>query len=248
MMSSSRKLNMLLLFLSASPLFTSHLLAQAFTTSFPPILNVPDYDPDYDKFDEEVKAVTVRTTKSRMETRLCPYDPCSEDQQPCHILAQQTKCLCPGMSGPNERPHSARLHSFQQVSSGSRNVEVHWCAPSSVVTEYLVVIEGIRENLKFPATSRKGVVGTLESGTKVCVVAVNSAGQSGASEFSCMRYDTPSSLDYNVMAGVIGGGIVLLLLLVIASVVIWKLRMNKKAKRDSDDGLRNPSYSMGETS
>lgn len=97
--------------------------------------------------------------------------------------------------------------------------------------------------LEFGDALRRGSLASLEVGTKVCVVAVNNAGHSSPSEFSCNRYDPPESSEHNVFAWVISGGVALLLLVVITSLILWKQNMCQRGKRDSTDGLGNPSYS-----
>lgn len=258
MMSLCGNLAVLLLFLSASPLLHSHLFTHAASTSPPvtrprimflTVLGSDDnYDDDYTEDHSPPPEVLYpkRTTLLRQEPQLCKYNPCLENQEPCTQLADRTGCLCPGVSGADKPPHAPRIQVLLQVSEGDNRgkVEVQWCAPSSVVSGYRVVIEGRGGGgLEFGEVSRRGVVGSLEVGTKVCVEAVNNAGHSTPSEFSCKRYDPPESSDHKLLAGVIGGGVALLLLLIIGAVILWQYQMRKKAKRDSTDGLGNPSYS-----
>ncbi|XP_068571021.1 LRRN4 C-terminal-like protein [Cebidichthys violaceus] len=258
-MTSLRKnLAVLLLFLSASPLLHSHLFTHATSTSAPATrgrikfitgLNSDDnYEDDYhdnDNHSTPPEVVdSVKTTILQGMPQLCQYNPCLENQEPCNQISERTGCLCPGISGADNPPHAPRIQVLQPISEGDDRgkIEVQWCAPSSVVSGYRVVIEG-SETLEFEEISRRGLVVSLEVGTKVCVEAVNSAGHSTPSDFSCKRYNPPESSDHNLLAGVIGGGVSLLLLLIIAAVILWKYQMRKKAKRDSADGLGNPSYS-----
>lgn len=210
-------------------------------------------DDFYDYEDEDSHSrppkilASMRTPFLHREPQLCQYDSCSENQEPCALLAEATGCLCPGVSGPDEPPHAPRIETLLPVSEGKDRgkIEVQWCAPSSVVSSYRVVVEGRDgEVLEYANALRRGVVGSLEVGTKVCVEAVNDAGQSAATEFSCKRYEAPESSDQKVLTWVILGGVVILLLLfVIAGVILWKCQICRKAKRDSTDGLGNPSYS-----
>ncbi|CAK6971980.1 leucine-rich repeat neuronal protein 4 [Scomber scombrus] len=237
----------LLLFLSVSPLLHSHLFTHAASTSPPVTLSRIFMDDDYDYEDENHKTLTpVKIPVLNRDVKPCKLDPCSENQEPCPQLHAKTGCLCPGLSGPDEPPHAPRIKGLLQVKEGDNRgkVEIQWCAPSSVVTGYRVVVEG-REGdaLQFGKALRRSFLESLEAGTKVCVEAVNNAGHSMTSEFSCERVSRPASSDDKLLVGVIGGGIVLLLLLIIAAVILWKHHMHKKAKRDSNDGLRNPSYS-----
>lgn len=207
-----------------------------------------DYEDDYaDKYTPPPEVVaSMRTPLLHREIHPCQYNPCLENQEPCAHLAAETGCLCPGMSGANDPPHAPRIETLLPVSEGENRgkVEVHWCAPPSVVSSYRVVVEGSGDDaLEFGDALRRGLVGSLEVGSKVCVEAVNKAGHSTPSEFSCKRYEAPEISDHQLLAWVIGGGVGLLLLIVIAAVILWKLKICRKTKRDSADGLGNPSYS-----
>lgn len=250
----------LLLFLSASPLLHSHHFTHAASTSppvtHPQIIFMTDSGSDTDDDDDNDYADTrsshpevlssMRTTLLQGAPRLCQYNPCLEEQEPCTQVSARTGCLCPGISGADVRPHAPRIHMLLPVMEGEDRgkVEVQWCAPSSMVSRYRVVIQGSEGNaLEFQAMSRRGLIGSLEAGTKVCVEAVNKAGRSIPSDFSCQRYEPPESSDHNMLAGIIGGGVALLVSLIIVGVILWKYQICQKAKRDSGDGLGNPSYS-----
>lgn len=248
----------LLLVLITSPLFHSHLFTHAASTSSPvtrpriTYINGLGSEADYSDDDEEDNGpVTEAPSSKRMPTlrrppQLCKTDSCLEDQEPCSQLAEKTNCLCPGVSGADQPPHPPVLQALLPVSQGADRgkVEVQWCAPSSVVSGYKVVIERSEADaLEFGDALRRGLVGSLEPGTRVCVEATNSAGTSSPSEFSCARYDPPKTSDHNLLVWIIGGGVGLLLLIIITAVVLWKHKICQKGKRDSTDGLGNPSYS-----
>ncbi|XP_026186582.1 leucine-rich repeat neuronal protein 4 isoform X2 [Mastacembelus armatus] len=209
-------------------------------------------DHDYDDDDYQDNPNTPPEVPSSIKTphlhrEPCQYNPCLENQEPCAHLSAQTGCLCPGLSGADAPPHAPRIQALLPVMEGDDRgkVEVQWCAPSSVVSRYRVVVEGSHgEVQEFGDTLRRGLVGSLEVGTKVCVEALNNAGQSDPSEFSCKRYDRPESSDRKVFVWVIGGGVALfLIVIIIVGVILWKHKMCQKGKRDSADGLGNPSYS-----
>ncbi|XP_071371273.1 LRRN4 C-terminal-like protein [Centroberyx affinis] len=255
MMSLCRNLAVLLLFLTPDPFlrFSSPLLfARAVPTShpitLPRILFVPgggteDYEEDLDRYSPPPIVPFSAKPPLRRETQLCQYDSCLENQEPCSRLANQTGCLCPGFSGPDQPPQAPRLRALVSDGDGRGKVEVHWCAPSSVVSGYRVVVEGSGgEPLEFGEALRRGLVGSLEAGAKVCVEAVNKAGRSTPSDFSCQRYTPPDSSDHALRAGVIGGGVAFLLVLCVAAVILWKCHVCGKANRDSTEGLGNPSY------
>lgn len=194
-----------------------------------------DYSDDYYDSTDSPPRVLSHTNRP-LQSQLCHYDPCLENQEPCVHLSAQTGCLCPGMSGANMRPHPPRIQALVPVSGGE--IEVQWCAPSSVVSQYRIVIDGRDGDAQnFEDTSRRGLVPTLEVGTKVCVVAVNDAGSSEPSEFSCKRYEAHESLDHTLLVCIIGGGVVLLLLIFIAALICRKYHKFRKGKRESTDGF-----------
>lgn len=255
-MSLQGNLIVLLLLLNVSSLLNSHILSHAASTS-PPVtrpriivFTVVDSGDDYDEdeFDHNSSPPKVlssmKTPLLRSEPQLCQYDPCLENQVPCARLSMLTSCLCPGLSGADEPPHAPRIQALLPINEGGdkEKVEVKWCAPSSVVSGYRVVIEG-HEGAVLEAgdASRQGVVGSLEVGTMVCVEALNKAGHSTPSDFSCRRYDPPKSSDHELLAWIVGGGVILLILIIV-SVILWKCKTCQKRKRNSTDGLGNPSY------
>lgn len=257
MMSLQRNLAVLLLLLNASFLLHSHVLIHAASTS-PPVthpriifLTALSSDDDYDEDNSTSPEVVVaeKTPSLHQEFQPCQYDACLENQEPCAQLAEETGCLCPGLSGADEPPHAPRIQVLLPINEGDDRgkVEVKWCAPSSVVSGYRVVVQGQEgDALKVGNALRRSVVGFLESGTKICVEALNQAGRSSPSDFSCKRYDPPNSSDHHMLVWIIGGG-VLLLLLILVSVILWKRKTCHKGKDNATDGLGNPSYSAGET-
>ncbi|XP_026212854.1 leucine-rich repeat neuronal protein 4 [Anabas testudineus] len=259
MMSLQKNLGVLLFLLSVSSLLHSHGLSHAASTS-PPVtrpritfLTALGSDDDYEEEDDyenngspPMVLSSMKTPLLRNEPHLCHYDPCLENQQPCAYLATQTGCLCPGLSGDDEPPHAPRIQALLPIDEGDDKgkVEVKWCAPSSVVSGYRVVIQGREsDTLEVGDASRRGVLGSLVVGTKVCVEALNKAGTSTPSDFSCRRYDPPKSSDHELLVWIVGGGATLLVILIIVSVILWKRKTCQKGKRNSADGLGNPSYS-----
>lgn len=241
----------LLLFLNASPLSHYIFPAQAASTSSPVtrrriIILQSDFE-DEESISPPPKLLqSSHTAVLHGEPQLCQYDYCLENQEPCLDISERTGCLCPGVSGANVAPQAPRIRVLQPISNGKDQgkVEVRWCAPSSVVSRYRVVFQDSnRQPLEFQAFLRRGSVGQLDPGEKVCVEAVNEAGHSVPTEFSCQRYDPPGSADQRLLAGVIGGGVTLILLLIIIAVSLKKCNSCRKVKTDSADGLGNPSYS-----
>ncbi|KAF6726501.1 LRRN4 C-terminal-like protein [Oryzias melastigma] len=225
---------------STSPPNTRHQIE--FVTGLDLDYNYGDNSDDNPNPDLAVRS-SVRTPIFAEKPQYCMYDACLEDQEPCDQLAMKFGCLCPGMSGSEIPPHPPFIKALLPVTDGDNRgkIEVQWCAPSSEVTSYRVVVEGTDvPALEVGKASRKGLVGSLEVGTKVCVEAVNDAGQSTPSEFSCKRYDHTGSSGHELLALVIGGGIGLLLLLIVTSVIFWKFQLCRKAKRPSSNRLGNP--------
>lgn len=257
MTSLGRNLTTLLLFLNLSP-FLLHLFTHAVSVQ-PPVtrkkmtyVTVMDIGNDYENYEEDPSpppevVLPARTTILKRSRQFCEYNSCLENQEPCAQIASRTGCLCPGVSGPNVPPHAPRLKEFWTVAEGEHigSIEVHWCAPSSVVSKYRIVVEkSDRPAQEFSPVSRRGLVGYLEPGDKVCVLAVNNAGSSSPSEHSCSRYErNSSSSDSKLLIGLIGGGITLLVLIIVVSVILVKFKTCKKTKNGTGDGLGNPSFS-----
>lgn len=247
--------NLLILFLTASPLLHYIFPAQAASTSSPVTRRrITFIKSDFD-YEESISPPPellqyTHTAVLHGEPQLCQYDPCRENQEPCMDISERTGCLCPGVSGADVAPQAPRISELQPISNGNDrgDVEVRWCAPSSVVSGYRVVFQDSnRQPLEFQAFLRSGSVGQLDPGEKVCVEAVNKAGHSVPTEFSCQRYDPPGSPDPRLLAGVIGGGLTFILLLIIVALSLNKCKSCQKVKTDSADGLGNPSYSKEET-
>ncbi|XP_030621243.1 LRRN4 C-terminal-like protein [Chanos chanos] len=210
------------------------------------IVYVPGIDYDYDS-DTPKPPQTTRSPATTTTSKPCDYDPCVFHEVSCFDLSVQTGCLCRGISGPDKRPEPPRLWKVSQGSSGE--AVVHWCAPSSTVTQYKVILEGHEGQMQvFGEASRNGTVERLQAGTKVCVLAVNKAGESKQSEESCARYEPRTPDKAGLRAGVIAGGVGFLLLLSLAALLLWRRQSCKKERNDADaEGLGNPSYSTDGT-
>ena len=217
-------------------------------TGFQFVTAMDDYDADYPDGLSHPPSAAAPAGRTAAPRSLCRYDPCREDQPPCAELSARSGCLCPGLSGASQPPHPPRLQGLLPPGGGDRSdggVVARWCAPSSVVTGYRVVVDGDRgAALEFPAQGRRGQVGVLEAGVEVCVEAVNRAGRSAASEVSCMRYQAPARLSGSGTVGLIGGGAAILLLLVVVALALHRRRRaRRKTTEDGAEGLGNPSYS-----
>ncbi|XP_027027750.1 leucine-rich repeat neuronal protein 4 [Tachysurus fulvidraco] len=207
---------------------------------------------DYDDGDEETPKPSSKVpekagaTTTQFIPRECEYDPCVVPKVPCSVIAAQTKCYCPGISGPGELPSAPEIKELKRGAHGL--VEVHWCAPQSTVTYYKVITEEGHEPQIFSNTSRTGSVNGVKVGSRVCVVAGNNIGFSTESETSCALFDPHKSSQGFQMSWVIAGAIGLLVLaLVMAVVLFWRWRRGRKNANVDEEGLRNPSYTTNET-
>lgn len=176
-------------------------------------------------------------TTSRVISQPCDYDPCVVQTTPCDKISAQTGCLCPGLTGPEQRPGAPKLREVKL--GGSGEVLVHWCAPHSTVTHYEVTLNGGKELLSFGENLRNGAIPGLKIGETVCVAARNKA---GLSEKSCARYEPPQPDQAALSAGIIAGSVGFLLLLSVLAVVLWKRRTCRKGRMGEAEGLGNPSY------
>ncbi|KAJ8014901.1 hypothetical protein DPEC_G00020590 [Dallia pectoralis] len=241
----------LLLLLTPDLLSTRLLLIRAVPTSSPVTHHKIQYNTevgfDYDYEDNRDSSHSppnynraASASPPLVQPKPCDYQPCQENQVPCSQLSSQTGCLCPGRSGDDMPPHSPHLQKLVPAADG--RAEIRWCAPSSVVSGYRVLIEHRKEPLHFGADSRRGFLVELEAGVKVCVEAINMAGISAHSELSCLRYEPEDTTNLALKAGVIGGGLGLLLLLSLIGLLFWRRKTCGRAGGDSAEGLGNPSY------
>lgn len=203
-----------------------------------------DYDEEITKPISKVPDHAGATTTQFIPQK-CEYDPCVVPKVPCSVIAAQTKCYCPGISGPDELPAAPEIKELKQQTSGS--VEVHWCAPQSTVSYYKVIAEGISEPKTFNNSSRSGLVHGLMVGSRVCVVAGNNIGFSTESEISCALFEPHKSNRTHQMSWAIVGGIgLLVLVLVLAVVLLCRQKRGRKNGSMDGEGLRNPSYTTNE--
>ncbi|XP_061105280.1 LRRN4 C-terminal-like protein [Conger conger] len=173
-------------------------------------------DEDYDRLEDPTPQPTNQSKVRKSQH--CAYDRCRDQQQPCVELSAATGCQCPGLTGPGVIPEAPYLKDM--IQQGSK-VEVQWCAPSSTVSTYQVVVKG-QEPVVFTGLSRKAVLEGLEAGAEVCVEAVNAAGVSGPGPHSCMTYQPESGGSLSLKAGLIGGALGFLLLCSLAVFLLWR--------------------------
>ncbi|XP_029304250.1 leucine-rich repeat neuronal protein 4 [Cottoperca gobio] len=174
---------------------------------------------DYSQEEEPTTTVTQSKVSPYGEIpKRCDYNPCVQGQI-CADLETSTDCLCPGFTSHNVAPDPPILKSATWNGS---DVVIQWCAPHSHVTSYIVTVGG-EERQTFGKERRSGGVGDMDHIAKVCVVAVNDAGDS---EGSCLMYQ-PRDRNLPLKAGLIGGALAFLLLLLLA-VLLWRHRRQRK--------------------
>lgn len=207
---------------------------------------VDDYDDEETSKPSSNLTEQAGATTTQFTPRECEYDPCLVPKIPCSVISAQTKCYCPGISGPDELPAPPEIKELKQGVSGL--VEVHWCAPQSTVTYYKVITGDGHKPQIFSNLSRTGSVRGVQDGSRVCVVAGNNAGFSTESKTSCAIFEPHKSNRALQMSWVIAGGIGLLVLAsVLAVVLLWRRRSRRKNGNVEGEGLRNPSYTTNET-
>ncbi|XP_060032375.1 LRRN4 C-terminal-like protein [Erinaceus europaeus] len=121
--------------------------------------------------------------ESQQPSSTCDYDHCRHLQVPCKELQKAHRCLCPGLTRPEQRPLPPRLGEVSlQAEAGS--ALVHWCAPASPVHQYWLLLWADggppQKSPPFNSTFRRAEVKGLQAGStyNVCVVAANKAGES----------------------------------------------------------------------
>lgn len=206
----------LLLIRPCSPLPTVKEIARMYPTTASALPPDEYYDDDDD---DNVTTVVSSRTEPPVTPEQCKYDPCLEDQTPCADLAASTGCWCPGYTLHNVPPGAPSLTS---ASWNGSEVVVRWCAPYSYVTDFVVTVGGQVVG-KFGKDRRSGGVGKVDQVSKVCVAAVNDAGNSDG---SCTMYQ-PGDSSLPLKAGLIGGALGFLLLLLLA-ILLWRHRRQRK--------------------
>lgn len=183
-------------------------------------------DIDYEEEEEE------KTTAPHKIT-VCDYHPCRHLQKPCHEIQRVSMCYCPGLSADNVVPDPPRLRKVSEITDTS--VQIHWCAPNSVVQRYQLVYqqEG-SENLtiidNIYVTAREYTLYNLLPDTtyQACMITINKAGPSQAmpklvSRIPCTKFKTRPSYIVILAALCVTSGI-LLLAIIILSACLYKQR------------------------
>uniref|UniRef100_A0A8C6VKV7 LRRN4 C-terminal like n=1 Tax=Naja naja TaxID=35670 RepID=A0A8C6VKV7_NAJNA len=176
--------------------------------------NYDDYYEDY--YDNVQTTEPPRSISPGTLTPFCAYDRCKHLQVPCMELSRLSKCLCPGVTGPDVTPDT--------------RASLHWCAPSSTVhlyhLKYRLPGEDFISGPPLNSTVRVTVLSDLVPGTEyiLCVVAANQAGSSptddGVREHGpCRHVRTPAHQMTYVYIAV---GLASVVILGVVSVLLWR--------------------------
>ncbi|XP_051541609.1 leucine-rich repeat neuronal protein 4-like [Myxocyprinus asiaticus] len=209
-------------------------------------VQLPGDTEDYNESEDiTTQPSSSSTTQSKGPKLQCFYDMCVEQQEPCLKLSFTTGCLCPGLSGSNIPPSAPYNLKFSQ--EDSKGVVVHWCAPTSVVTHYVIWVQGkdkqMERNIEVEEQKRTAVLGNVAAGVHVCVEAVNTAGRSGKESQSCDTFephhpDSGLALKLGIIGGVVGLIMVLVLVLLLLRHKTWqKTTARTEAERRADEVL-----------
>ncbi|XDV20533.1 hypothetical protein PO909_025847 [Leuciscus waleckii] len=197
----------------------------------------PNFD-DYSDDEETTTEPASSSTSEAPELHPCKYDMCVEQQQTCKELAAVTPCLCPGLSPQDNPPSPPHLSGLTQ--QDDKGVVVHWCAPTSIVTHYIVLVKGkdkvIEREINVEERKRAIELRDVAAGALVCVKAVNIVGVSTESVQSCATFEPQhSGSGLALKLGIIGGVVGLIVLLVLA-LLLWRHKTWRKSTARNETG------------
>lgn len=182
---------------------------------------------EYEDFTTEPPS-SSSTHSEQPDLNPCNYDMCVEQQHTCPEFAEATSCLCRGLSSGFTPPSSPSLSHLTQLDG--KGVVVHWCAPNSIVTHYIVWVRGNgKVKIEVEERKRAAVLDDVEAGAHICVEAVNKGGVSTEDDRSCATFEpqnTNSGLALKL--GIIGGVVGLILLLILA-LLLWRHKSRQKS-------------------
>ncbi|XP_016139558.1 leucine-rich repeat neuronal protein 4 [Sinocyclocheilus grahami] len=130
---------------------------------------------------DEMEHKNQEDGQNATESTNCTFDPCVHLQDTCFNRPNPT-CICPGVTSDSQPPNSPTSLAVTAVTY--RVLLVTWCAPYSLVTQYLLGVqhEGLtQKNLSFSSAVRQVFISDLEVDSiyHICLQAVNGAGSSG---------------------------------------------------------------------
>lgn len=223
----------LLSFVSAWSLSVLH------NATHPPVaphVRLSNHGEDYDNYYDETFSTESTPKPMGSSDPHCDYDLCKDQQESCWQLALTRSCSCPGTSNHFIRPDPPSLQTLSVEDKGAV-VVVRWCAPPSVVTHYIIQVEG-HDAVRSVGENRRMVeLGDLPPGTEVCIEAVNNAGTSTRVKDSCARYEPNSSESrLAVKLVLIGLAVLLVLVILVVSLVLWWCRRHRKNPTGTGSG------------
>lgn len=192
---------------------------------------------DYSDCEETTTEPSSSSTSEAPELHPCKYDMCVEQQQTCKELAAVTPCLCPGLSPQDNPPSPPHLSGLTQ--QDDKGLVVHWCAPTSIVTHYIVLVKGkdkvIEREIEVKERKRATVLRDVAAGALVCVKAVNIVGNSTQScaTFEPQHSDSGLALKLGIIGGVVG-----LIVLLVLALLLWRHKTwRKSTARNETEGV-----------
>lgn len=225
----------LLLLINSLDLSSSSSSSQNATRPRSPVF---DQNDDYSDYEETTTEPPSSSTSEAPELHPCKYDMCMEQQQTCKELAAVTPCLCPGLSPQDKPPSPPHLSGLTQ--QDDKGVVVHWCAPTSIVTHYIVLVKGkdkvIEREIRVEERKRATVLLDVAAGAVVCVKAANIVGNSTDNFQSCATFEPQhSDSGLALKLGIIGGVVGLIVLLVLA-LLLWRHKTRQKSAARNETG------------
>ncbi|XP_063173011.1 LRRN4 C-terminal-like protein [Candoia aspera] len=219
----------------------------------------PAVSDDYDDYEDYYDNLWTTEPPLRGSPRplppICMYDRCKHLQVPCLELSRLSKCLCPGVTGPDVAPATPRLRA---VHVSETRASVHWCAPSSTVQQYHLKYHAAGQGFiwgpPLNSTSRFTVVSELLPGTEYlfCVVASNQAGSSPTDDDGNVQEHGPCRLVRTPLRQMtyiyIAAGLASALILVAVSALLWHFcfRKAKPVQHGSLDNILEAEPGLGQ--
>ncbi|XP_051967700.1 leucine-rich repeat neuronal protein 4-like [Xyrauchen texanus] len=202
---------------------------------FRPSDGIEDY---YNEFEDAEPPSSSPTQFEDPENNQCLYDMCVEQQETCLNLSIKARCLCPGLSGHDIRPSAPRLLKLSE--EDGKGVVVHWCAPTSMVSYYVIWVyaKDIHKTIQVEEKKRTALLGDVETGVRVCVQAVNSAGLSEHEIQACTTFEPQHSHSGLALKLGIIGGVVGLIVLLLLAILLWRHKTRHKSSARTETERR----------
>ncbi|KAG8146865.1 hypothetical protein E2320_013946, partial [Naja naja] len=207
--------------------------------------NYDDYYEDY--YDNVQTTEPPRSISPGTLTPFCAYDRCKHLQVPCMELSRLSKCLCPGVTGPDVTPDAPVCERSRQRDPS----QLALVRPLVHGPPYRLPGEDFISGPPLNSTVRVTVLSDLVPGTEyiLCVVAANQAGSSptddGVREHGpCRHVRTPAHQMTYVYIAV---GLASVVILGVVSVLLWRFYIwkAKPIQHGSLDNILDGELSSG---